>query len=191
MRIYDVFRSLLIAIVFCWLACGSDNSVAPIVDEPPIEEPEDRPIVEDEALAQLLNCFMPDIIFNFITTSDDESIISFQTSLEFRYTGDDSTVVPISVVRGVIVWYTDGAGNSREIGTSIGHIVDTNGQRVGVLEPGQLYYYLSEWDNEPFNVYTDDGWMAVYSNFYALNYSPTNLSKRAARAIPSYGKSFR
>lgn len=160
--------------------CGSDSN--PVAPE---QEPEQELVSDDAALAQLLNMYQPDFpAFNLITTPDELSIISFQTSVEFKYTGNTS--VPISAVRGVVVWYEDIDGNTTDIGTSIGIIVnsggDNNGLEVNTLEPNQLYFYLSEWNGDPFLFVRDDGSVPVYTNFFALNGSDSiSLSKPAGQ----------
>lgn len=180
------FLGLFLLGVFV-LSCGSDN---PVSTEIPEHEhtvaPEKRP------LTQLLNMTQADSLQNLNIVGD--SVVTFQTKTAlFRYAGTTNSL--ISVIRGVKVFYAkqtaEGIINT-EIGSSAGIIVNLTGVEVTTLEPDQIYYYLSEWNNDPFSITNTDGGVAVYTNFYVLfdGSDSSSLSKYSRKLNILTGKPF-
>lgn len=170
------FLGLFLLGVFVF-SCGSDNPVATEIPE------HDHPLIESAALTELLNINQADgIVAGSIKGDDNDStmVITFQTSTElnlFRYSGNTS--VPINIVRGVEIWYENiQTGVTTDIGNSIGVVMNAVGSEVNTLEPGQFYYYLVQWNKDPFQF--RDGEIILTTNFYALKGSTSrSLSKRA------------
>ena len=113
-------------------------------------------IKDSDALNQILNVFYSDPILSADIRGD--TVYQFTTYRTFQFNG--SKPVPVSVVRGMVVW-RDGI----LVGTSSGIVVNLNlpNDEINELVPDEGFSYLAIWDGVPFPVTG-----AIYSNFYIV-----------------------
>ena len=184
-----LFGGLLILLILK-VACSSDSN--PVATEIPEHDHQPANIIENEALAELLNIEQPDDLIDVIGDPNDSTmVVTFITSTEsnlFRYVGKS---VSINIVRGVEIWYenidseSESFGVTTDIGSSIGIIKNAVGNEVNTLEPGQFYYYFVQWNKAPFQFKEKE--VIILTNFYALKGSTTRSLSKRARAN-RYGK---
>ncbi len=133
-------------LVISMITCSSDkNIMTPDPDPVPVDSINDT---EKAALNQLLKMEYPDLIVSSNINGNMVEDIS-TASWAFRYGG--LVTITVAAVKAIIVWHqTDEERNY--VGTSYGFISRSRDIQdpVTILKPGNVYYFWTNWDNDPF-----------------------------------------